>query len=126
MELSSQNTNETRDDKKHHRVNRRDAKDTRHVQVRDFSVFFLFVYQDIFFSVSLDPDEDLPDPEQFIGLLNFLDNDLSSEERSNFLNKTFPNIVQHALNLKNLRPKDGLHFSLQQQRKNQREQALKS
>ncbi|XP_022909062.1 uncharacterized protein [Onthophagus taurus] len=66
-------------------------------------------------NVSLDPDKDVPDPEQFIALLNFLDNDLSSEERSNFLNKTFPSIVKHALNLKNLRPKNGLHFSLQQQ-----------
>ncbi|KRT79940.1 hypothetical protein AMK59_6474, partial [Oryctes borbonicus] len=66
-------------------------------------------------NVSLDPDEDLPDPEQFIGLLNFLDNDLTSEERSNFLNRTLPNIIKRALSLKQLKPKDGLHFSLQQQ-----------
>lgn len=67
-------------------------------------------------SISLDPDEDLPDPEQFVGLMNFLDNELTSEERSNFLNKTLPNMIKRALNLKQLKPKDGLHFSLQQQR----------
>lgn len=69
------------------------------------------------YSVSLDPDEDLPDPEQFIGLLNFLDNDLTCEERCNFLSKTLPNVIKRALSLKQLKPKDGLHFSLQQQRK---------
>ncbi|KAK9703626.1 Poly (ADP-ribose) glycohydrolase (PARG) [Popillia japonica] len=66
-------------------------------------------------NVSLDPDEDLPDPEQFIGLLNFLDNDLTCEERCNFLSKTLPNVIKRALSLKQLKPKDGLHFSLQQQ-----------
>lgn len=67
-------------------------------------------------SVSLDPDEDTVDPQQFVGFLNFLDNDLSSEERSIFLSKTLPNMVNRALRIKELRPKRGLHFSLQQQR----------
>jgi poly(ADP-ribose) glycohydrolase len=67
------------------------------------------------FSVSLDPEEDTTDPDTFVGFLNFLDNDLTSEERSNFLNKTLPSIVKRALKLKENKPKDGLHFSLQQQ-----------
>lgn len=67
--------------------------------------------------MSLDPDEDIADPHLFIGLLNFLDNDLNNEERSNFLNKTLPNVVRRALALKEYKPKGGLHFSLQQQRK---------
>lgn len=67
-------------------------------------------------SVSLDPDEDPIDPQQFVGLLNFLDNDLSGEERSKFLQKTLPSMAQRAANLKELKPKGGLHFSLQQQR----------
>ncbi|XP_019867161.2 uncharacterized protein LOC109596122 isoform X2 [Aethina tumida] len=66
-------------------------------------------------NVSLDPDDDLTDPQQFTGLLNFLDNDFTNEERSNFLNKTLPNIVKHALLLKEKKPNGGLHFSLQQQ-----------
>ncbi|KAJ8971140.1 hypothetical protein NQ314_000872 [Rhamnusium bicolor] len=66
-------------------------------------------------NVSLDPDEEIVDPQHFVGLLNFLDNDLTSEERSIFLNKTLPNIVSRALRIKELRPKGGLHFSLQQQ-----------
>ena len=78
-----------------------------------------FIVSDItlwcFRSVSLDPDEDLPDPEQFIGLLNFLDNDINNDERSDFLRKTLPNIIKVALRLKELKPTGGLHFSLQQQ-----------
>ncbi|KAJ8913560.1 hypothetical protein NQ315_017111 [Exocentrus adspersus] len=66
-------------------------------------------------NISLDPDEEVVDPQQFIGLLNFLDNDLTSEERSVFLSKTLPNMVDRALSIKDLRPKRGLHFSLQQQ-----------
>lgn len=69
------------------------------------------------FSVSLDPDEDIVDPQQFVGLLNFLDNDLTCEERGIFFNKTLPCMINRALKIKELRPKNGLHFSLQQQRK---------
>ncbi|XP_018336624.1 uncharacterized protein LOC108745068 isoform X2 [Agrilus planipennis] len=67
------------------------------------------------FSVSLDPDEEISEPEIFVGLLNFLDNDLTSEERCNFFNKTLPNMINRALNLKKWKPRGGLHFSLQQQ-----------
>lgn len=66
-------------------------------------------------NISLDPDEDTPDPHQFVGLLNFLDNDLTSEERSNFLNQTLPSMATRASNLRQHKPKSGLHFSLQQQ-----------
>ncbi|CAG9771985.1 unnamed protein product [Ceutorhynchus assimilis] len=66
-------------------------------------------------NVSLDPEDDTVDPEQFVGLLNFLDNEMTFEERSNFLNKTLPNIIKRALMVKELRPRRGLHFSLQQQ-----------
>ncbi|XP_063903078.1 uncharacterized protein LOC135122663 isoform X2 [Zophobas morio] len=66
-------------------------------------------------NVSLDPEEDTNDPDIFVGLLNFLDNDLTSEERSNFLNKTLQNLIIRALKLKECKPKNGLHFSLQQQ-----------
>ncbi|GLV39189.1 Poly(ADP-ribose) glycohydrolase [Carabus blaptoides fortunei] len=67
-------------------------------------------------NISLDPDdEERRDPDLFIGLLNFLDNDLTCDERSNFLTKTLPNIVNRALQLKQWKPGGGLHFSLQQQ-----------
>lgn len=68
-------------------------------------------------SVSLDPDEDIPDPNLYVGFLNFLDNDLTSEERNNFFNRTLKCIVKRALSLKQWKPRGGLHFSLQQQRK---------
>lgn len=67
--------------------------------------------------MSLDPDEDDTDPNLFVGLLNFLDNDLTSSERSNFLQKTLPIIIKSALKLKEYKPNGGLHFSLQQQGK---------
>nr|CAI5833228.1 unnamed protein product [Callosobruchus analis] len=66
-------------------------------------------------NISLDPDEEDVDPQQFVGLLNFLDNDLDIEERSTFLNRILPAIVKRALKVKDLRPKGGLRFSLQQQ-----------
>lgn len=79
--------------------------------------FFIHTYVDKYiFSISLDPDdEEKKDPDLFIGLLNFLDNDLTCEERSNFLTKTLPNMVNRALQLKQWKPGGGLHFSLQQQ-----------
>ncbi|XP_074031145.1 uncharacterized protein [Leptinotarsa decemlineata] len=66
-------------------------------------------------NVSLEPDEDPVDPRQLAGFLNFLDNDLTNEERSTFFSKTLPNIASRALKIKELKPKGGLHFSLQQQ-----------
>ncbi|KAG5878658.1 hypothetical protein JTB14_015594 [Gonioctena quinquepunctata] len=68
-------------------------------------------------NVSLEPDEETVDPQQLAGFLNFLDNDLTNEERITFFSKTLPNIVSKALKIKELKPKGGLHFSLQQQGK---------
>lgn len=68
------------------------------------------------FSISLDPEEDITDPNLFVDFLHFLDKDLTSEERNNFLNNTLKNIITRASNLKQWKPRDGLHFSLQQQR----------
>lgn len=65
--------------------------------------------------MSLDPEDDTVDPEQFVGFLDFLETEMSCEERSNFLNQTLPNIVKRALMIKELRPRRGVHFSLQQQ-----------
>lgn len=79
-----------------------------------FFHFFSFLLN---FSVSLDPDEEFVNPQQFVELSNFLDNELTSEERSTFFSKTLPSIANRALRIKDLRPKSGLHFSLQQQRK---------
>ncbi|CAH1104562.1 unnamed protein product [Psylliodes chrysocephalus] len=66
-------------------------------------------------NVSLEPDEESSDPQQFEGFMNFLDNDLTNEERSVFFTKTLPNLATRALKIKDCRPKSGLHFSLQQQ-----------
>ncbi|XP_066257056.1 uncharacterized protein [Euwallacea similis] len=66
-------------------------------------------------NVSLDPEDDTVDPDHFLGFLYFLHKDMTCEERGNFLNKTLPNIVRRALMIKELRPRSGIHFSLQQQ-----------
>lgn len=66
-------------------------------------------------NISLDPDDENPDPDQFLGLKNFLELDLTNEEQYRFFNKTLQNIVSRALKLKEVKPKNGLHFSLQQQ-----------
>ncbi|CAH1183134.1 unnamed protein product [Phaedon cochleariae] len=66
-------------------------------------------------NVSLEPDEETVDPKQFTRFQNFLDNDLTNAERNVFFSKTLPNMVSRALQLKELRPRGGLHFSLQQQ-----------
>lgn len=69
----------------------------------------------IIFSISLDPDEDEPDPELFYGLAQFLEKDLESSERELIFRKTIPKIVERAKALKLTKPPQGLHFSLQQQ-----------
>ncbi|XP_076271229.1 uncharacterized protein LOC143203021 isoform X4 [Rhynchophorus ferrugineus] len=66
-------------------------------------------------SVSLDPDEETVNPEQFEGLYSFIENDMTDNERNVFLSKTLPNIAKRALMIKDLRPRNGFHFSLQQQ-----------
>lgn len=65
--------------------------------------------------MSLDPDEDDTDPNLFVGLLNYLDNDLTINERDHFLENTLQNLIKCALKLKECKPNGGLHFSLQQQ-----------
>ncbi|XP_031346955.1 uncharacterized protein LOC116173569 isoform X1 [Photinus pyralis] len=67
-------------------------------------------------NISIDPDdEERIERETFADLAEFLDNDLTPEEKTNFFNNTLPNIVNRAMNLKKWKPKRGLHFSLQQQ-----------
>jgi hypothetical protein len=67
-------------------------------------------------SIGLDPDdEDKPDLTVFGGLEMFLDSDMTEDERSHFLEVTTPSMVHKALQLKQLKPAGGLHFSLQQQ-----------
>lgn len=66
-------------------------------------------------SVSLDPEEDTVDPEQYMGFLRFVEEEMACEEKSNLLEQTLPNIATWALRIKELRPPDGVYFSLQQQ-----------
>ncbi|XP_076175355.1 uncharacterized protein LOC143150746 isoform X3 [Ptiloglossa arizonensis] len=66
-------------------------------------------------NISLDPEEDVQDPELFSGLATFLDNDLDSAEREQVLAKTIPRMVERAKALRSCKPPQGLHFSLQQQ-----------
>lgn len=67
------------------------------------------------FSISLDPEEETPDLELFSGLKTFLIEDFNDDERTTFFTVTLPSMAHRALDLKNLRPPSGLHFSLQQQ-----------
>ncbi|CAK9832117.1 hypothetical protein ANTRET_LOCUS8998 [Anthophora retusa] len=69
----------------------------------------------LFYSISLDPDEDIPDPELFTGLGTFLDNDLDATERNQILTNTIPRMVERAKALRLCKPPQGLHYSLQQQ-----------
>ncbi|XP_043263876.1 uncharacterized protein LOC122404047 isoform X3 [Colletes gigas] len=66
-------------------------------------------------SISLDPEEDVQDPELFSGLATFLDDDLEAAEREQILAKTIPRMVERAKALRCCKPPQGLHFSLQQQ-----------
>jgi hypothetical protein len=67
-------------------------------------------------SIGLDPDDDdKPDLTVFGGLEIFLDSDMTEEERCHFLEVTAPSMVHKALQLKQLKPAGGFHFSLQQQ-----------
>lgn len=67
-------------------------------------------------NISLDPeDEEKTERETFAELENFIDNELTEEERIHFLQNTLPNISNRAINLKKWKPRNGLHFSLQQQ-----------
>jgi poly(ADP-ribose) glycohydrolase len=66
-------------------------------------------------SISLDPEEDLEEPDLFVGFVNYLENELSATEREHIFTKTIPRIVNQAKTLKIYKPPQGLHFSLQQQ-----------
>lgn len=67
-------------------------------------------------NVSLDMDEDTADSSDlFIPLAEFLSNDLSREELDHFFLKTLRVLVRKALDLKHVKPVNGLQFSLQQQ-----------
>ncbi|XP_043592405.1 uncharacterized protein LOC122572010 isoform X1 [Bombus pyrosoma] len=66
-------------------------------------------------SISLDPEEDVQDPELFSGLATFLDTDLDFTERDQIFINTIPRIVERAKALRSCKPPQGLHFSLQQQ-----------
>ncbi|XP_060818753.1 uncharacterized protein LOC132908621 isoform X3 [Bombus pascuorum] len=66
-------------------------------------------------SISLDPEEDVQDPELFSGLATFLDTDLDFAERDQIFINTIPRIVERAKALRSCKPPQGLHFSLQQQ-----------
>ncbi|XP_060818752.1 uncharacterized protein LOC132908621 isoform X2 [Bombus pascuorum] len=66
-------------------------------------------------NISLDPEEDVQDPELFSGLATFLDTDLDFAERDQIFINTIPRIVERAKALRSCKPPQGLHFSLQQQ-----------
>ncbi|XP_076246440.1 uncharacterized protein LOC143186630 isoform X2 [Calliopsis andreniformis] len=66
-------------------------------------------------NISLDPEEDIQDPELFSGLASFLDTELDSTEREQVFSKTIPRMVERAKALRACKPPQGLHFSLQQQ-----------
>ncbi|XP_011496990.1 PREDICTED: uncharacterized protein LOC105361492 [Ceratosolen solmsi marchali] len=64
---------------------------------------------------NLDPEEDLKEPDLFIGLVNYLEKELNSTERNHIFTKTIPYMVNRAKILKIHKPPQGLYFSLQQQ-----------
>ncbi|XP_015179395.1 PREDICTED: uncharacterized protein LOC107067927 isoform X5 [Polistes dominula] len=66
-------------------------------------------------NISLDPEEDIQDPELFTGLGKFLDEDLDFNEREQIFTKTIPRMVERAKSLRSTKPSLGLHYSLQQQ-----------
>ncbi|CAK1599981.1 unnamed protein product [Parnassius mnemosyne] len=66
-------------------------------------------------NIGIDPDDDVKDPDLMKGLEKFLEDELSEEERRNFLDNTIRIMVNRALHLKRWRPPKGLIFSLQQQ-----------
>lgn len=71
----------------------------------------------MFYSIGIDPDDDVKDPDLMKGLEQFLHEDFTDEEQLNFLDNTIRIMVNRALHLKKWRPPKGLIFSLQQQSK---------
>jgi hypothetical protein len=66
-------------------------------------------------SIGIDPEDDVKDPDLMKGLEEFLEEEMTEEERRNFLDNTVRIMVNRALHLKRWRPPKGLMFSLQQQ-----------
>ncbi|XP_023940123.1 uncharacterized protein LOC112047282 isoform X2 [Bicyclus anynana] len=66
-------------------------------------------------NIGIDPDDDVRDPDLMKGFQQFLEEELSDEERRTFLDNTIRIMVNRALHLKRWRPPKGLMFSLQQQ-----------
>ncbi|CAF4780126.1 unnamed protein product [Pieris macdunnoughi] len=66
-------------------------------------------------NIGIDPDDDIKDPDLLKGFEQFLEQELSDEERANILDNTIRIMVNRALHLKKWRPPKGLVFSLQQQ-----------
>ncbi|XP_031769648.1 uncharacterized protein LOC113523100 isoform X2 [Galleria mellonella] len=66
-------------------------------------------------NIGIDPDDDVKDPDLMKGLEKFLEEELTEDERSHFLDNTIRIMVNRALHLKRWRPPKGLMFSLQQQ-----------
>lgn len=71
----------------------------------------------LYFSIGIDPEDDIKDPELMKGLEEFLQEELTDEERRTVLDNTIRIMVNRALHLKRWRPPKGLMFSLQQQSK---------
>ncbi|RZF38316.1 hypothetical protein LSTR_LSTR012103, partial [Laodelphax striatellus] len=66
-------------------------------------------------NIGLDPDEpDNSDPTLFEGLKTFITTSMDDKERNTFFTSILPSLTRRALQLKSLRPPNGLHFSLQQ------------
>ena len=67
-------------------------------------------------STSLEPDDDVTDVSLFDRLVEFVESEMSAVERDNFFRIQLPSIVHWSLQLKQLKPVQGFHYSLQQQR----------
>lgn len=79
--------------------------------------YWLYIWRETFvlYSISLDPEEDIQDPDLFSELATFLEKDLDHVEREQVFTKTIPRMVERAKALRSTKPPQGLHFSLQQQ-----------
>lgn len=66
-------------------------------------------------NIGIDPEDDIKDPDLMKGLEQFLEEEMTEEERRHFLDNTIRIMVNKALHLKRWRPPKGLMFSLQQQ-----------
>lgn len=75
----------------------------------------LKTYNNNSYSIGIDPEDDIKDPELMKGLEQFFEEEMTEEERRYFLDNTIRIMVNRALHLKRWRPPKGLMFSLQQQ-----------